>query len=65
MNLRGASGGGGGASAPSTSVPQIQTAQALEQDTGSQISETIAASSQRPVQAYVVSTQVSVNTGIR
>jgi hypothetical protein len=59
MNLRGASGGGGGASAPSTQVPQIQTAQALEQDTGSQISETIAASSQRPVQAYVVSTQVS------
>ena len=60
MNLRGASGGGGGgASVPATTVPQIQTAQALETDTGSQISETIAASSQRPVQAYVVSTQVS------
>ena len=60
-NLRGASGGGGGggASVPATTVPQIQTAQALEQDTGSQISETIAASSQRPVQAYVVSTEVS------
>lgn len=60
-NLRGASGGGGGggASVPATTVPQIQTAQALETDTGSQISETIAASSQRPVQAYVVSTQVS------
>ena len=59
-NLRGSSGGGGGgASAPSTQVPQIQTAQALETDTGSQISETIAASSQRPVQAYVVSTEVS------
>ena len=59
-NLRGSSGGGGGgASVPATTVPQIQTAQALEQDTGSQISETIAASSQRPVQAYVVSTEVS------
>jgi hypothetical protein len=59
MNLRGSSGGGGGAGVPSTQVPQIQTAQALEQDTGNQISETIAASAQRPVQAYVVSTEVS------
>jgi len=58
VNLRGSSSGGGGG-VPSVQVPQIQTAQALEQDTGSQISETIAASSQRPVQAYVVSTEVS------
>ncbi len=58
-NLRGAGGGGGGASAPTTSVPQIQTAAAVQGDTGSQIAQTIAESSQRPVQAYVVSTEVS------
>ena len=59
-NLKGASGGGGGgASVPQTQIPQIQTANAVGGDTGSQIAETIAESSSRPVQAYVVSTEVS------
>ncbi len=59
-NLKGAGGGGGGApSAPQTQIPQIQTANAIGGDTGSQIAETIAESSNRPVQAYVVSTEVS------
>ena len=57
-NLRGASGGGGGG-APSASVPQIQTASATQGNTGAQIAQTIAESSQRPIQAYVVSTEVS------
>jgi len=57
-NLKGASGGGGGG-APSASVPQIQTASATQGNTGSQIAQTIAESSQRPIQAYVVSTEVS------
>ena len=59
-NLQGAGGGGGSApSIPSTPIPQIETANALQGDTGSQIAETIAESSQRPVQAFVVSTEVS------
>ena len=60
-NLKGAGGGGGGGapSAPQTQIPQIQTANAIGGDTGSQIAETIAESSNRPVQAYVVSTEVS------
>jgi len=55
------SGGAGGASAsvPQTPVPQIQTANAITGDTGSQIAQTIAESTQRPIQAYVVSTEVS------
>lgn len=54
-------GGGGGASAsvPSTPVPQIETAAAAQGDTGTQIAQTIAESQQRPIQAYVVSTEVS------
>ena len=58
MKLRG-SGGGGGSAPAAPQIPQIQTAQALEQDSGSQISETIAASSQKPIVAQVVSTEVS------
>ena len=59
-NLKGAGGAGGaGASIPSTPVPQIQTAQAVGGDTGTQIAQTIAESTQRPIQAYVVSTEVS------
>jgi hypothetical protein len=59
-NLKGAGGGGGSApSIPSTPIPQIETANALQGNTGSQIAETIAESSQRPVQAFVVSTEVS------
>jgi len=60
-NLQGAGGGGGGGapSVPQTTIPQIQTANAVGGDTGSQIAETIAESSSRPVQAYVVSTEVS------
>jgi len=54
-------GGGGGASAsvPQTPVPQIQTAAAAQGSTGSQIAQTIAESTNRPIQAYVVSTEVS------
>tara|TARA_R110000803_G_scaffold84955_1_gene151242 strand:+ start:19001 stop:20689 length:1689 start_codon:yes stop_codon:yes gene_type:complete len=55
----GGGGGGGGASVPTTTVPEIQTAAAVEANTGNQIAESIATSSQRPVQAYVVSTEVS------
>lgn len=60
-NLRGSGGGGGGASGtPTTPVPQIETAAALQGvNTGTQIAESIAASTERPVQAYVVSTEVS------
>ena len=59
-NLKGAGGAGGAsASIPSTPVPQIQTAQAVGGDTGTQIAQTIAESTQRPIQAYVVSTEVS------
>ena len=59
-NLKGAGGGGGGGtSVPSTPIPQIETAGAISGDTGAQIAQTIAESTQRPVQAYVVSTQVS------
>ena len=58
MKLRGSSGGGGSAPA-APQIPQIQTAQALETDTGAQLSETIAASSQKPIVAQVVSTEVS------
>ena len=58
MKLRG-SGGGGGSAPAAPQIPQLQTAQALEQDSGSQISETIAASSQKPIVAQVVSTEVS------
>ena len=64
MNLRGSSsggggGGGGGTPPPTISMPNIETGAAAGGDTSSQIAETIAASSQRPVQAYVVSTEVS------
>ena len=60
-NLRGAgSSGVGGGAAPITTAPQIQTAAALTQEnTGTQIAETIAASTERPIQAFVVSTEVS------
>jgi hypothetical protein len=61
-NLKGAGGGGGGGapSVPSTPVPQIETAAALAgPDTGTQIAESIATATERPVQAYVVSTEVS------
>jgi hypothetical protein len=58
MKLRGSSGGGGSAPA-APQIPQIQTAQAIETDTGAQLSETIAASSQKPIVAQVVSTEVS------
>lgn len=59
-NLKGAGGAGGAsASIPSTPVPQIQTAQAVSGDTGTQIAQSIAESTQRPIQAYVVSTEVS------
>lgn len=60
-NLKGgsvASSGGGGGSV-STPVPQIQTANAFQGGTGSQIAETIAMASSRPVEAYVVSTKIS------
>ena len=57
-NLKGAS-GGGSVSSPSASVPQIQTAGATQSNTGTQIAQTIAESSQKPIQAYVVSTEVS------
>jgi len=60
-NLRG--GGGGGAPSPAPpptiSLPEIESTAAAGGNTGSQISETIAQSSNRPVQAYVVSTEVS------
>jgi hypothetical protein len=58
----GSSGGGSSASAPpppSIAAPEIQTAGAAGGDVGSQIAETIAESSNKPVQAYVVSTEVS------
>jgi hypothetical protein len=59
-NLKGAGGGGGGGAAPIASAPQIQTAAALQQqNTGTQIAQTIADSTSRPIQAYVVSTEVS------
>ena len=58
-NLRGAGGGGSAPSATSVAVPQIETSAVRQGDTGSQIAATIAESSQKPVQAYVVSTQVS------
>jgi len=58
-NLKGAGGGGASASIPQTPVPQIQTAQAVGGDTGTQIAQSIAESTQRPIQAYVVSTEVS------
>lgn len=58
-NLKGSGGSGASASIPSTPVPQIQTAQAVGGDTGTQIAQTIAESTQRPIQAYVVSTEVS------
>ena len=50
---------GASASVPQTPVPQIQTANAITGDTGTQIAQTIAESTQRPIQAYVVSTEVS------
>ena len=55
------SSGGGSASAsvPQASPPQIQTAAAAQGNTGSQIAQTIAESTNRPIQAYVVSTEVS------
>lgn len=59
-NLKGgsASSGAGGASA-SITPPQIQTAAAAQGNTGTQIAQTIAESTSKPVQAYVVSTEVS------
>jgi hypothetical protein len=57
-NLQGA-GGGSAPSAPSVPVPQIETAAALQGDTGTQIAATIAESTSRPIEAYVVSTKVS------
>lgn len=57
-NLKGSS-SGGGVSIPSASVPQIQTANAFQGSTGNQIAQTIAESSKKPVQAFVVSTEVS------
>ena len=59
-NLKGgsASAGAGGASA-SITPPQIQTAAAAQGNTGTQIAQTIAESTSKPVQAYVVSTEVS------
>ena len=60
VNLRGSSGGGGAGGAPPTiSMPNIETGDAAGGNTSSQIAETIAASSQRPIQAYVVSTEIS------
>jgi len=58
-NLKGASGSAPSGGFASTPVPQIQTAGATQNNTGAQIAETIASASQRPVQAYVVSTKVS------
>ncbi len=58
-NLKGAGGSGASASVPQTPVPQIQTAQAVGGDTGTQIAQSIAESTSRPIQAYVVSTEVS------
>lgn len=58
-NLRGAGGSGASASQPQTPVPQIQTQAARQGDTGSQIAQTLAESTARPIEAYVVSTKVS------
>lgn len=55
----GGGGGGGGASVPTIQAPQIETGGGSSSNAGSQISETIAASSNRPVQAFVVSTEIS------
>ena len=55
----GGGGAGGGASIPTIQPPQIETGGAGAGNVGSQISETIASSSNRPVQAFVVSTEVS------
>ena len=52
-------GGGGGAAIPTIQAPQIETGGAGLANTGSQIAETIASTSDRPVQAFVVSTEVS------
>ena len=52
-------GGGGGAAIPTIQPPQIETGGAGLANTGSQIAETIASTSDRPVQAFVVSTEVS------
>lgn len=50
---------GGAASPPTISAPQVETGAVSQANTSTQIAETIAQSSQRPVQAYVVSTAVS------
>lgn len=63
-NLKDSSGSGPSNSFASTPVPQIQTAGATQTNTGSQIAETIASASQRPIQAYVVSTKISSNQAL-
>jgi hypothetical protein len=55
----GGGGGGGSASIPTITPPQIETGAASGGNGSSQIAETIAQSSGRPVQAFVVSTEVS------
>ena len=58
-NIGGGGAGGASASVPQTPVPQIQTAAAVGGDPGTQIAQTIAEQTNRPIQAYVVSTEVS------
>ena len=53
------SGGSGAGASASITPPQIQTQAAAQGNTGSQIAETIAETTNRPIQAYVVSTEVS------
>jgi hypothetical protein len=62
----GGGGGGGGGSVPIPTIqaPQIETGGAGAGNVGSQISETIAASSDRPIQAFVVSTEISSNQAL-
>ena len=62
----GGGGGGGGAPPPIPTIqaPQIETGGAGAGNVGSQISETIAASSDRPIQAFVVSTEISSNQAL-
>jgi len=55
----GGGGGGGSASIPTISPPQIETSGASTGNAGSQIAETLAQSSGQPIQAYVVSTEIS------
>lgn len=63
----GSAGGGGGASIPSPTIasanaPQIEGVQ--QQNTGTQIASTIAGSQQRPIRAYVISTEVSTQMAL-